>query len=408
LDNEYSDVKDLPVYEVEPERLEGLLRTMIAGLAENVEEDMWQVVGLRFVIGFLDHIIHEGMDKIFEIVDGLFSTMHTMNLIEDMDNRALTFNKRAFLYKNSKNAKRLHENYERALTDANKKAKTPIKRLFGDYGDYGDFSGDFGDYDYSGYEYCVYNAVYDTLIAPADEFLYNVFMLTSGKDGLCYGSIFNELKFMAEDCGILSLSLRDASYVIGTHLAGYMFIRPEYIPTEDKFKDLRLLMKAFADDMKDFDAKEVPTPDALSDVDKEVFRMVMKNVNPLIREVHKPIRALSKIMKQDDGEGYINFFTEYTGTVMAEQLEMLYSVASRFREAAKEKADVIGRLSEAAREGRGEDLMVALFTKLAHAAMSEGYRLEDFMDYACEVLDQVDHDLNPEAYGDNFYLPDHK
>merc|ERR1711976_1119507 len=75
------------------------------------------------------------------------------------------------------------------------------------------------------------------------------------------------------------------------------------------------------------------------------------------------------------------------------------NVINVVRAGAEAKKDVLERLIGNIADGRGEEFFVALFTKLAHGAMAEGYRLEDYMWFACSVLDSVDRDLNPDAFG---------
>merc|ERR1711976_4675 len=390
LNTEFADVADMKVTEVDPARLESLLRIMIKGMLQYVEPDMYEIVGLRFVMGFLDHILHEGMGNIFHTLDGLMEVVYEAHGAEPE-----LYDMKKVLSKKSKNADRLRASFKRAFEVASKHAKIQKRQADDEY-----------DVDFEMPGDCIYSAVYDKLIAPADEFLYEIYELTSGTDGLYYGSVFNELQYLAEDVGILSMDLRTAAFSLGTHLGLYFFVRPDYIPDQDRITEVRKTMTDFARGMKAFDPEEVEIPEGLSDVDKEVFADLMKAVAPLARAVHKPILKLAKMLKQGDDEGVCDFFTDYTVDLLGNSLEEVIALVRMIREGARMKADVIERLSQAARDGRGEDVMVALFTKMAHHAMEEGYRLDDFMMFAGMLLDQVDHDISPDAYGSgDFYAP---
>merc|ERR1711893_357955 len=108
-------------------------------------------------------------------------------------------------------------------------------------------------------------------------------------------------------------------------------------------------------------------------------------------------------MGEGDAHNIAGFFLGVAAHVLSEQFEMLNNVINVVREGAQMKADVIGRLADAISNGRAEDVFVAIFVQMAHASLSDGYRLDEFMYFAGHLLDQVDREISGDVgSGDNF------
>merc|ERR1712170_66703 len=368
---------DKPVFEADMDAIGHTFGAVVHILAANIPEKLGPLVAARFTQSFLDYVVYDGVCDLWRLADEFYHGIYENLYSGDSGYGSGDYYKRSSspmdsLSKRSKNFERL----DKALQKLSKgkrslrsmQGKATEKRIFAgsEYSGYG-----------SGFELDFYTVVY-------------------------------ELESMAEDDGLLSRSLRDSAMEVTYHLAYYMFT-----PAYDGFLPDGSIIETMAQKVDDYNAgmNYLENADNFADVplegaERAAFMKLVTALAPMAMAMKDPLDRLSGHLRTGDPHEIAGFFLGVMAHVLSDQFEILATLENTVREGAEMKKDVIGRLVQAMCDGRGEEVFVAIFTKMGHSAVADGYRLDDFMYFAGQLLDQVDHDINPDAYGSgDFYLP---
>merc|ERR1711976_713526 len=368
---------DKPVFEADMDAIGHTFGAVVHILAANIPEKLGPLVAARFTQSFLDYVVYDGVCDLWRLADEFYHGIYENLYSGDSGYGSGDYYKRSSspmdsLSKRSKNFERL----DKALQKLSKgkrslrsmQGKATEKRIFAgsEYSGYG-----------SGFELDFYTVVYERIVGPADEFLYGIYDLISAHDPYYYGSFFYELESMAEDDGLLSRSLRDSAMEVAYHLAYYMFT-----PAYDGFLPDGSIIETMAQKVDDYNAgmNYLENADNFADVplegaERAAFMKLVTALAPMAMAMKDPLDRLSGHLRTGDTHEIAGFFLGVMAHVLSDQFEILATLENTVREGAEMKKDVIGRLVH-------------------------------FMYFAGQLLDQVDHDINPDAYGSgDFYLP---
>ncbi|ELT97995.1 hypothetical protein CAPTEDRAFT_227120 [Capitella teleta] len=344
-----AEFADTPVFQVPVEVLGGLFIDIAETMSSHIPEEMTPIVAARFTEAFMTVLINNGMDHVWEM-----ASQHLIMLTElDGGND---------MQKKSSIAKQVKRWDKREAPSA----------------------GDNVEY---------WTAVFDVLIAPNQAVLQDIYEMMSEVDTEYYGNFFVDMYYMAEDDALLSRSLDQSAIDVGESLAVAMYTPSAHPDPADLAANVIGRMGQWVNEVQ-----ELSVDDALERVDlkpkeKEAMGNLLRGIIPLIEEFVEPAKTLLQICEYNPDK-MPRFFVGVLGHILEEQYNELRMILPAIQHGAEVKADVIGRLIATISSGKGEDFFIALFTKMAHHAVNDGYDLDRYMTWAGDLLDQLDADFS--------------
>jgi len=388
-----ADILDKPVNQVPEDRIASLLDGVSEILDRHVDPAMESTVGLRFFSAFFEHVIYEGTEKIWEIADSISREVEELREMSEGASEKRERSKRSL-------ADRRMQAKELAMTARSAKDMSLSKKFFEEHAPKIDTrqlqdsstsesgSESSEDDDFSGYQYCHFSAIWEHIAGPAYAAVWGIRNVTQGFDYNYYGNIFYSLEYGAES-GILQAPVEHAIYAYAYEMATVMYTPPAEYPTNETWARIIPIMMAVVEKMENFDATSVPEVSLLSDDQAAIFAQVYLAVGPLIQEAAVPLRHLLDAILNDDEAGIEATISSYIVRIFEKQLYILANLGDILRQKLPEKADAMATIYRALKEGKQDDVFVALFAEIAEGAMASGQRLENLIWWFDSILDHV-------------------